>query len=270
MVHLIKISAVSLLVLFTQKATCQKNAGMQKLSETFSKVMAFSNQPYLHYSTVTKMTAAPVFEQKDTATLTGEFYKYKDDFYSTNGAEENYVQDSFLVQVNHEQKSIWISKVDTVTKKRIDMLPQSFKQLLLKRYDIKQSVVSNEIGRMDFSEKQQNTQATAASFGLEYDQHSFSPTAIEIKAIVRQASSDELLAELEKMHIDSSKLLEVIDGVKFLVRTQQMLVAFIHIDNTIGRAMKMPSWKKVLDYDALQKEFLPTAAYGGYTVTPTF
>ena len=271
MVHLIKISVISLLVLFTQKATCQKDAGMQKISETFGKVMAFSNQPYLHYSTVTKMSAVPVFEQKDTATLTGEFYKYKDNFYSNNGLEETYVQDSFLVQVNKEQKSIWISKVDTTTKERMNMLPKSFKQQLLKTYDIKQSVISNDIVRMDFSEKKQNTQqATAASFGLEYDQHSFLPTAIEINAIVRQVSDNELLAELEKMHIDSNKLFEVIEGVKFLVRTQQMQVAFNTINNTIGQAIKMPSWKTVLDYDAILKEFLPTAAYAGYAVTPTF
>lgn len=271
MIHLIKSIAIGLLVLLTQKVNCQTTAGMQKITETFRKVMAFSKQPYLHYSTVTKMNAIPVFEQKDTMTLTGEFFKLKDNFYSNNGFEETYVQDSFLVRVNHERKSIWISKVNMVTKKTMDMLPISLKQLLLKTYDINQSVISNDIIRMDFSEKQQNNiHITAASFGLEYNKHNLLPTAFEIKATLQQAPTVELMAELDKEHIDSSNLFKVIEGVKYLVRTQQMQVAFSNINNTIECALKMPSWKRVLAYDSILKEFVTTSAYTGYAVTPTF
>ena len=274
MIYIIKISAIILLISFTQVAHCQKNTGIVTVAENFSKVIAFTKQPYLYYKTITKMNAIPVFEPGDTATLTGEFFKYKDDFYSNNGMEEIYVQDSFLVHVNHEHKSIWISKVDIASKKRMDMLPVTTKQLqvlILKNYATTQKVLNDSVSRVDFSANEKNNnKATATSFGIEYNSKSFLPNAIEIKAKIRQVLEDELLTTLDNEHIDSHKLFEVIGGIKFLVRTQEMYVAFSDINNTKEVAKNMPSWKAVLEYDLIQNEFKSTLSYTGYEVTATF
>lgn len=273
MIHLIKITAIILLALVMQKAECQTDTSLAAIVGNFGKIIAFTNQPYLHYTTVTKMNAIPTFEPNDTATLLGEFFKYKDNFYSNNGLEEIYIQDSFMVRVNHERKSIWISKIDSVTEKRMDMLPLSLKQLqvILKTYVITQTVLNNNIERMDFSEKlRNNNKVTTTSLGLEYNIKNFLPITIDIKATIRQPAEDGILTAIDNEHVDSTQLFAVIDGAKFLVRIQSMHLAFSNIDHTKETAMKMPSWRTVLDYDSANNEFLATAAYISYEVTPTF
>lgn len=273
MINPLKIITIILLASFTQNAQSQTAAETAKMADNFSKVMAFTQQPYLHYRTVTKMTALPVLEQKDTATLMGEFFKNRDDFYSNNGMEEVFIQDSFLVRVNHERKSIWISKVDIASKKRFDILPVNSKQLealFLKNYAITSTILNDSISRMDFIAKQKDDKASSATIRLEYNIKKSLPTIIELKATLRQPADEAILATLNKEHIDSTKLIKIIDGTSFLVRTQQKHIAFEDIDNAPETATKMPSWKTVLEFDTANNEFVATASYKEYEVTQTF
>lgn len=272
--YLIRISAIFLFTIALQKVSAQTSVDKTDFVANYGKVMAFIKQPYLHYNTVTTMNAIPVFEPKDTATLVGEFFKYLDNFYSNNGLEEIYVQDSFLIRVNHERKTIWISKVDRVAEKSIDLLPASAKNMqasLLKNQTVSQRSLHDSILRIDFITKpDSDTKAIMTSMGLEYNKNSFLPTAMQITAKIRQPEDQETIEELEKYHIDSGKLIEIKDGSRFLVRTQQLNVAFKNINNTREVAQKIPSWKSVLDYNPVNNEFIPTAFFSTYEVTLTF
>ena len=274
MTYIIRITTIILLTFLTQKAKCQTDTSIATIATDYGKVMAFTKQPYLHYNTVTTMHSMPVFEAKDTATLQGEFFKYLDNFYSNNGLEEVYVQDSFLVSVNHERKSIWISKIDMASKKKMDLSPASNMQmqaLLLKNYTSTQKVLNDSTSRLDFSAKEKNnSKAISTSLKLEYNSKSLLPTILEIKAKVRQPAEDEILAAINNEHVDSNKIYEVIDGINFLVRTQEMHVEFSDINYAETIAIKMPSWKTVLVYDTTLNEFIATLSYTGYEVTLTF
>ena len=257
-----------------QKAKCQTDSDIAAIAANYGKVMAFTKQPYLHYTTVIAMHSIPVFEAKDTATLQGEFFKYLDNFYSNNGLEEIYIQDSFLVSVNHERKSIWISKVDMASKKKMDLLPATTMQmqaLLIKNYTATQKVLNDSTSQLDFFEREKNNgKAISTSLILEYNSKNFLPTILEIKAKIRQPAEDEILAAINNEYIGSNRIYEVIDGVNFLVRTQEMHVVFSDINYAEALAIKMPSWKTVLDYDPTQNEFIATLSYAGYEVTSTF
>ena len=274
MSYCIKITAIVLLAITLQKVHGQTTADEAVFADNYGKVMAFEKQPYLHYTTVTTMNSIPVLEPKDTATMTGEFFKCLDEFYSNNGLEEIYVQDSFLVRVNHERKSIWISKVEKGGEKTVPLLPVSASNIvatLLKNYTITQTSLNDTIVRIDLIARQNSIdKAAKTSIGLEYIGKSFLLSTMQITAKVREAEDQEILDELEKNHIDSRQLIEVKDGKRFLVRTQQLRVAFNNIIYADAVARKMPSWKTVLDYDAANNQFIAKAAYTEYEVTPTF
>ena len=274
MTYIIRITIIILLTLLTQKAKCQTDTSIAAIATDYGKVMAFTKQPYLHYTTVTTMQSMPIFEAKDTATLRGEFFKCLDNFYSNNGLEEIYIQDSFLVSVNHERKSIWISKVDMASKNKMDLLSVTSMQmqaLLIKNYASTQMVLNDSTSRLDFSAKEKNnSKAISTSLRLEYNSKIFLPTILEIKAKVRQPAEEEILAAINNENIDINKIYEVIDGVNFLVRTQEMHIVFNDINYAEAIAIKMPSWKTVLHYDTMQNEFIATLSYTGYEVTSTF
>lgn len=272
--YCINLFAFALLATATQFAYGQTDSDKAVYAANYGKVMAFVKQPYLHYTTVTTMKSVPVFESKDTATLAGEFFKYLDNFYSNNGLEEIYVQDTVLVRINHERKTIWISRVDRDAKKTLDLLPSGssdIKERLLKTYTITELVLPDNLIRIDFAANQNtDSKATTTSIWLEYNSKNFLPTTLQIMAKMQQPAEPEILAELEKNQIDSRALIIVKDSSRLLVRTQQLKVEFKNINYGEAVAGKMPSWKTVLDYDAGNNQFIATAAYSEYEVTPTF
>jgi hypothetical protein len=253
----------------------QSKADTVELIKDFSKVMSFAAKPYLYCTMITKMTAEPILDQQDTVTTKGVMYKNGTDFYFNNGLEETYLQDSLMIQINHKRKSIWLSKVDVASKEKMNVLPINNKQLqelIRKKYSIYKSVVDENIVRLNFETNQKKDSITSVTtnVGLEYFTKSYLPRLMEIKIRMQQPLSEDLLAALKNENISDSKLIQVIDEIKYLVRTQIVIVEFYDISDEKEQAAKMPSWKAILDYQVAGNEFIPKGTYTEFEVTKTF
>ena len=268
------ILALLLLAFHTHEVISQSNADTVKLVNEYSKVMAFSLQPYLYYHISTKMSSLPVFSEQDTATLEGEYFKNQQDVYSNNGQEELFIQDSFLIRINQQRKTILINKVNIASKKTMDVSPfdnRQLEQLFIKKFTITKSILKDSISRFDFVAKQQvGNNAASTSVVLEYNTKNNLPAMMEVKARMQQPLDDDILLQLQREHISEDKLVQVIEGKSYLVRTQQIHVAYSNISNAKEAVTKMPRWNSILDFDTASKEFTAKGVYKEYEITTTF
>ncbi len=263
------------LIVINISSFSQTTADTAGLVTEFGKVMSFATQPFLYCTTFATINSSPVLEEQDTLSYQGVYYKYLEDLYYNNGREELYLQDSFMIQINHTRKSIWISKVDMASKGRMDFLPVNSKQvqeLFRKKYTITKSRLNGNASRFDLIARQSMYASTAVTttMGLEFETESHSPLLMEIMMRMQQPVTDETFTFLVNENTENSKLLQTIDGINYLVRLQNIVVAFSDINNTKEAAGKMPSWKKILDFDDGVKEFIARELYKDYEVTKTF
>jgi len=107
-----KHSFLILLLVFCQPCFCQEKTDTAAMIKEFKKVMEFTRQPFVYVTTTTTVQSQPVLDAQDTLRTQGVFYKNETDLYYSTGQEEMYLQDSLLVQVNHDRKTIWISRND--------------------------------------------------------------------------------------------------------------------------------------------------------------
>lgn len=161
------------------------------------------------------------------------------------------------------------------SKNRINFLPVNSKQveeLFRKKYTITKQRLSGNASRFDLNDRQSTHASTgvATTMGLEFETESFSPLLMEIRMRMQQPVTDEAFNFMVNENPDSSKLLQTIDGINYLVRLQNIVVVFADINNTKEAAGKMPSWKQILDYDDSAKEFTARELYKDYEVTKTF
>lgn len=252
--------------------TTEDTAG---LATEFGKLMSFANQPCLYYTTLTRINSTPVLEAQDTASYHGVFYKNHSDMYYNNGREELYLEDSLMIQINHDRKSIWISKVDIASKDRMNGMPvnnSQVQELFRKKYTITKSRLSSNTSRFDLIARQNRTTSTAVTttIGLEYETKNHSPLLMEIMMQMQQPVTDETYTLLINENPEHRKLLQISGGINYLVRAQNIIVTFVDFNNTKEAAGKMPSWKQILDYNDAVKEFTAKALYTDYEVTKTF
>jgi len=264
-----------LLIVINISSFSQTSEDSAALANEFAKVMSFATQSYLYCTTATKMNSIPFLEAQDTLSYNGIFYKNLSDLYYNNGREEFYLQDSLMIQVNHERKSIWISKVDDVSKDKMNFLPVNnggMQELFQKKYSITKIKVNSNTSRFELvAERNINNSATVNStIWLDYSTKKHLPVRMEIAVRMKQPFTEELSALLRSEGIEENKLVQTIDEVKYLVRAQSICVAFIEIDNTPRGAGKMPSWKDTLDYNAAEKEFTPKGINKDYEVIKIF
>lgn len=265
-----------LFLLFAGKiAFAQASSDTAEMINEFRKVMSFSIQPYLFFRAIIKTNARPVIQQQDTLSLNGVFYKNQKDMYYSNGWEQVYLQDSFMIQINPERKSIWISKVDVMSKNRMNILPLSDNQLrdlIRKKYTIEKITSGDMISVLDFETKEKTAGPAIIATGikLRYFVKDYLPVSMEVEMRMQQPLNGELLAELKNESINDTALVQIIGDTKYLVRRQSTSVAFSEINNTKAQAIKMPSWKEILDYQKATGEFTAKGVYKDYEVTKTF
>ena len=275
MMNKIKIGLFCLLVFSGKTMYGQTAADTAAMVNEFSKVIAFTAQPSLYFSTIIKTDAAPVLEPQDTLTSAGIFYKNNTELYYKNGQEAAYLQDSFFIQVNQNRKTIWINKVDVASKEKMNVLPlndQKVQELFRKRYTIQQSVLNRGESRLYFVTRKKADSSTTitTSITLEYSHKDYLPKLMQMDIHMQQPLSDDLLDALKNDNIDDTKLIQIIGGEKYLVRTQKVSVVFSEINNTKQKAMQMPLWKDILDFRETEQEFTAKGVYEGYEVTKMF
>jgi len=264
-----------MLLAVCQTGFCQEKTDTAALVKEFKKVMEFGTQPYLYYSTVTKMESEPVIEAQDTATMNGVFYKNGTDLYYKSGPEEVYLQDSLMIQINQQRKTIWISRVDMASKEKLNTMQvgnRQFNELMRKNFTIQKASMANNTARLSFETKQMAGRSAVISTraGLLFTEKEHLPQQIEIEMRMQQPANDEMIAQIKNQGVDERKLIQLINGQQYLVRMQKMSVAFEHIDHSKEKVMQMPLWKDILDFNTAEQTYTGKAAYAEYEVTKTF
>jgi hypothetical protein len=262
-----------LLALATINANAQDTTAMLR---DFNKVMSFSVQPYLHYTSVTKMEASPVMQPQDTVTMLGEFYKNQTNLYLNNQREEMFLEDSFFIQINHDRKSIWISKMDVDTKDKMNIMPlndKNLREMFRKNFVISKTTVNEKTERLNFETKQyfDSVSVVIVNIGLQYSGKNFMPQLMDMQVKMKQHIPDQQIQMLKGQGTDTRQAIQKIDGINYLIRNQRVTVIFKNIDNTKEKAMQMPSWKDKLNYNAADNEFTAKGTmYSDYEITKTF
>lgn len=253
----------------------QQPADTAALIREFNKVMSFTAQPYLYYSTTTRMSAEPVIEAMDTLSMTGEFYKHNTDIYSNNSRQEMYLQDSLMIEINNQNKTIWVRKVDVATKDNLNVLPVNTKVMIdnfSKNYIISKSKISGEISRLNFEGRrfEYSTSATTTWISIEYSEKTWLPNLIEINIELKQPVDEEMIEAIKAEGIDESKLVKTINGVKQVSRKQKIRIDFTNINNDREKTAQIPTYKTRLEFDANAMEFTGKGQYSNYEITKTF
>lgn len=262
-------------LLAASKLSAQSSADTTALFKEFTKVMSFTSQPYLFYTTTTRMSAQPVLAVTDTATMQGEFYKNSTEIYSSTGREELYLQDSLMVEVNNERKTIWVRKVDIGTKNNLNVVPVNTKDMLArfkKNYKISKVKVSDEVSRIYFEQNKSPYSSTATNtvVSIEYSEKTMLPQLIEISVELKQPVNDEILEMLRTEGYDEAKLVKIIDGQKQLERMQKVSIVFNEIKNDKEKLEQMPLYKSGLRVDASTSDISGKGRYENYEITKTF
>lgn len=263
------------LVFSCGQVVAQTSTDTTALFNEFMKVMSFTTRPYLYYSTSTRMSSEPVLEPTDTVTMIGEFYKNSTDIYSNTGREEMYLQDSLMIEINNERKSIWVRKVDVSTKDNLNLLPANTKDLLdrvKKSFQVRKEQISQETSRLYFTENKPaySTAATTTLITLDYSEKTFLPQLIEISIELKQPISEEEAQAIHSEGYDETKLIKVVDGKKEIVRKQKVSIAFTEINSDKQILERMPIYKSSFRLDAITAEFTGMGKYKDYEVTKTF
>lgn len=261
---------ILLFLFFIAGAKAQDTTALLK---EFNKVMSFAVQPYVHYIAYTKMEAVPVMQPEDTLNMQGEFYKNETSLYYSNRQEEMFLEDSFFIQINHDRKSIWISRLDVDTKEKMNVIPLSNKklhELFLKKYTISKTEVNENSNRLNFESKQHSDSLPEimVNIALQYSRKKFMPEQWEMNVKMKQAITEEMAQQFKSQ--GAEQVVKSINGNNYFMRDQHVTVTFGSIDNSKEKAMQMPSWKQKLDYNTNSNEFSAKNMYSDYEITKTF
>jgi hypothetical protein len=271
-----KKSILGFLLLFSQVLVyCQQTTDTVALIQEYNRVMSFTAQPYIYYSTLTKLGANPVLQSQDTASLKGEFFKYNTDIYSNNVKEEMYMQDSLMISINNDRKTIWLNKVDVETKGKMNVITpfgKDVQEIMKRNYTITKSVAGNNVSMIVFETRKPpgsiaigNTRIT-----IEYNSKTFLPRNINIDISMKEPADEEMITALKEEEVDEKKLVQEINGVKYLVRQQSMYIQFTAIKNDKEDVMQMPLYNSCVDYNVITQEFTGKGKYKDYEITKLF
>jgi hypothetical protein len=224
---------------------------------------------------VTKINSEPILQSEDTLTSNGLFYKNKTNMYWLNGDEESFLADTLLIQINHIQKTIWISRVNRSEKEKLnamDIPNKQFQQLIRRNFSMQKTTVNIEVNRLSFIAKQLTARNAVMSslISLDYNINKQIPIKIEMDIRLQQPLSDEMVADFRTRGTNESKLIGNIDGKNYLMRRQVMTMKFSDISNSEEKARRMPSWNNVLDYHTEDQLFTAKEKYADYEITKTF
>lgn len=253
----------------------QSSVDTTAIIKTYNKVMSFANKPYVHYTTLSKMQAQPILEAKDTMQIIGEFFKADTDMYYKNGDEEVYIQDSFMVKINHNRKSILVAKLDKNAKEQLgkstaNMKP--FNEAMRKQFIVSTSTLENGDSKLSLQSKIQPIQRpTSTTIDLVYSSDDLLPKSMTVVIKLSQPATEEVLGMIKEQGLKTSDLLQTIDGKQYVIRSQTVQSNFSNIQDTKEAVADMPKWTDCLQYDSTNKTFSAKAeAIKEYDISITF
>lgn len=273
-----KWSLLSICIVLSSILFSQEIADTTRLENKFSSVMAFATAPYVYYTTITHIRSTPILQAQDTANLQGVFYKNLTDMYYNNGLEELYIQDSFLIEVNEDRKSIWVNKVDIASKTKMNSLLATNKQmqaLFKEKYTSQKVRLSKQSSRLSFTsiQKKDSVLRSSTLIDIDYLTKELLPVSIDIQLNLQQPMTSDALVQLKEQYSDNGQLdqlIQLINHHQYLVRMQKISLFFYDITLTKEKASKMPSWKDILEYDPGANAFTAKGVYKNFVVSQTF
>ena len=242
----------------------------------FNAVMAFAVQPYVYYSSTMSMTTGPMRKGADSVMkLHGKFYKVGDDMYYGTEAEELFVQDSFMIRIDHNRKDIMVQRIDLSTKKNMDLLPlkRADRQRLLRgRYLISEMSRGGDTGLITIrsQEGKLQTQLQSAEMQVEFRQNGHLPLMMQVTIQTRQDGSEQVRELLRGWGYNVERMQASFYGIQYLILDQTAEVRFDEISMENDRAKHMPLWTEKLAYDRSAGQFSGAGDCAGYTVTKLF
>jgi hypothetical protein len=254
----------------------QKVADTTAILKDFTKLMAFSKEPYLYYDAVIKMKSVPILDPQDTMQVKAVYYKNDKAVFTSNTIEETYVEDSFEIEINNDRKTIWISKVSINSTEDFNQLPindKEFRNLLRNKYSISQTEINQGTSKINFETNQQYDSISnlKVNLGINYDTKKFLPTVLEMDVASKQQISEENVDELKRQGTSIKELVKMEDGIIFMIRSQKMTMTFLQIDKNKVNSKEMPTWKSILDYNVQEDEFtIKNEKYSNYEITKTY
>lgn len=264
---------VTLMIIAIGIFTGVQSQDTASLVKEFNKVMSFSVQPYLHYTTYTKMEASPVLQQEDTLSDEGEFFKNGNDIYYKSSREEMFLEDSFFIRINDEKKTIWVSKVDVNTKDKMNVLPLSvtkMRKLFQKEFVISKTTVNKESSRLNFHPSSGSLSGISIEIGLQYSNEKKLPELMQLDVNMKQPATDEVVQQVKSRSPHGAQLVQVIEGQPYILRHQGVTIRFENIDHSKEKAMQIPSWKNRISFNQADGVFIGKGIYSDYEVTKTF
>ncbi|MDR3715179.1 MAG: hypothetical protein P4L51_20385 [Puia sp.] len=264
-----------ILLAASRLANAQRPADTTALIDEFDKVLSFAVQPYVYYTSVTSLHSGPMIAGKDSATvLRNNFYKVNDDLYYGNDKQETYLQDSLLVQIDHQRKTIQLRKVDVATKKRMDILPLKrgeVQKMLRRQYELVGMPGEGDTGRILVRSREGvRTTGVSTEMALQYSKRSYLPRFLEMSLRTRQPGSEQMEGALRSQGFDISRMVSEKEGSRSLVITQTVSIQFGEISLDREKALNMPSWKDKVNYDPASNGFSGVGACTGYEMIRTF
>lgn len=268
---------IKLLMFFVFTLTVLQSNAQDTVSliRDFNKVLSFAVKPYVYYKLDIKLASVPVLQQEDTLGLTGMFYKNRENIYYTNGREETFIDDSLLVEIDNEHKSIMVSKVDVSSKDKMNIMPlddRSVQELFRRKFTIIKSAVTGTSDRLSFESKQYIDSASYAITNIvfQYASKEMLPELMDMSVTMKQAIEEEYIAQMKEKGIKTEELVQRTGSASFMVRSQRFTMSFKDFDLTKEKAMQMPGWKEKLSYNPSTETFTGKGAYSDYEITKTF
>jgi hypothetical protein len=242
----------------------------------FNDVMAFTIQPYVYFSSTTSLMTGPMRNGRDSITrLHGKFYKLGEDMYYGTEAEELFLQDSLLVRIDHNRKTITVQRLDMTTKKNIDLLPlkrPDLQKLLRAHYMIGETPAGGDTAVISIRSQPGIMRAPRRSseMRIEFKKDSHLPLFMEVLMRVPQEGSEQTAYLLKQQGFNVDKMKDTLNGVLCFVMNETAAIQFDEVAATREQAMQMPLWTGKLSYNRNANQFTGTGTCAGYAVTKTF
>lgn len=245
------------------------------LIKSFYKVMAFASKPFVSYTGHFSLESQPILEPEDSASGETSFYKNQTDVYYKSGKDEMYLQDSFLIQIDHDKKTVWMSKVDIPSKSKLNnpvLNNRQLQQFMRQRYSIEelQETPGNSGLRLKSKIVTGLSTVVSSTIDLNFLQSDYRPASLVFEMRLQQPWNEELAGQIQQAGYNENKLYQDIGGKKFIVRTQRLTTLFDSIDYSPGKASEIPRWTEVLAYDTDNDRYTPRGNCAGYELTKTF
>jgi hypothetical protein len=183
-----------------------------------------------------------------------------------------YLQDSLMIQVNNDRKTIWLSRVDVSTKEKMNTAPagsKEMKSIMSRDFFISKSSINSSSEKIKFETRQERSGSNTAIEML-YDPATSLPQSIIITVSLRQPADEDMIAAIKEQQIDEKKLIQEINGTRYVVRSQQVNIMYTDIDSDKQKLSEMPLYKSCISYNAATREFAGAGKYKDYEVTKLF